>query len=83
MTETAKTRILIVDDHPLVRRALRDILEKESDLEVVGEAGDGREAVEMAGRFQPDIVIMDIGMPVMSGVEATSRSRRRNRSPRF
>jgi DNA-binding NarL/FixJ family response regulator len=66
-----KTRILLVDDHPLVRQALRDTLEKEPDLEVVAEAGDGREAIELTERHRPDILIMDINMPVLSGVEAT------------
>jgi len=65
------TKILLVDDHPLIRRALRDILEQESDLLVIGEAADGQEAVEMTGEHQPDVVIMDISMPVMSGVDAT------------
>jgi NarL family two-component system response regulator LiaR len=67
------TRILLVDDHPLVRQALRDVLAKESDLEVVGEADNGQEAIDMTERYQPDVVIMDIGMPVMTGVEATNR----------
>jgi DNA-binding NarL/FixJ family response regulator len=62
-----------VDDHPLVRRALRDILEKEPDLEVIGEAGDGLEALRMTADQRPDIVIMDISMPNMNGVEATKR----------
>lgn len=68
-----KTTILLADDHPLMRQALRDILEKEPDLEVVGEAGDGAEAVEMTTRVNPDVVIMDISMPVMNGVEATAQ----------
>jgi DNA-binding NarL/FixJ family response regulator len=71
--EPGKTRIVLVDDHPLVRRALRDILEKEADLEVVAEAGDGIQAIEMTEQHHPDIVIMDISMPRMSGVEATRR----------
>jgi two-component system, NarL family, response regulator LiaR len=66
-------RILLVDDHPLVRRALRDILEKEPDLRVIGEAGDGRQAIDMTLEHQPDIVIMDISMPVLNGVEATKQ----------
>ncbi len=66
-------RILLVDDHPLVRRALRDILEKEADLRVIGEAGDGQQAIEMTEEHQPDIVIMDISMPVLNGVEATKQ----------
>ena len=71
--QPGKTRIVLVDDHPLVRRALRDILEKEADLEVVAEAGDGVQAIEMTEQHHPDIVIMDISMPRMNGVEATRR----------
>ena len=76
--DTQMIRILLVDDHPLVRRALRDILEKESDLQVVGEAGDGRQAVDMTGELTPDIVIMDISMPVLNGVEATKQIKASN-----
>ncbi len=76
--EPQETRILLVDDHPLVRRALRDILEKEPDLHVVGEAGDGRQAIEMTEEHHPDIVIMDISMPVLNGVEATKQIKASN-----
>jgi NarL family two-component system response regulator LiaR len=72
-TEAGKIRILLVDDHPLVRRALRDILEREADFQVIGEAGDGLEALKMTEEFGPDIVIMDISMPNMNGVEATKQ----------
>jgi two-component system response regulator DegU len=77
-TPPERTRILLVDDHPLVRRAVRDILERELDLDVVGEAGDGLQAVEMTGRYDPDIVIMDISMPRMNGVEATKQIKASN-----
>jgi DNA-binding NarL/FixJ family response regulator len=76
--EPQEIRILLVDDHPLVRRALRDILEKEPDLHVIGEAGDGRQAIEMTGQHSPDIVIMDISMPVLNGVEATKQIKASN-----
>ncbi len=76
--ELQETRILLVDDHPLVRRALRDILEKEPDLHVVGEAGDGRQAIDMTEEHRPDIVIMDISMPVLNGVEATKQIKASN-----
>jgi DNA-binding NarL/FixJ family response regulator len=76
--EPQETRILLVDDHPLVRRALRDILEKEPDLHVVGEAGDGRQAIDMTKEHRPDIVIMDISMPVLNGVEATKQIKASN-----
>jgi len=71
--KSAGTKIMLVDDHPLICQALRDILEKEDDLKVIGEAGNGQEAIEMALEFRPDIVIMDISMPVLSGIEATKR----------
>jgi DNA-binding NarL/FixJ family response regulator len=76
--EKAQIRILLVDDHPLVRRALRDILEKESDLRVIGEAGDGLEALQMTEEHRPDIVIMDISMPNMNGVQATKQIKAAN-----
>ena len=63
--------LLIVDDQPLLRAGFRMILEAEDDLRVVGEAVDGRSAVEAARRLRPDVVLMDIRMPVMDGVEAT------------
>lgn len=64
-------RILLADDHVMVREGTRRILEKEADLQVVAEAGDGAEAVKMALREQPDIVVIDISMPVKNGIEAT------------
>ena len=66
-----KIRVLIADDQPLLRTGFRMILDAEPDIEVVGEAGDGREAVEAARSLRPDLVLMDIRMPVMDGVEAT------------
>ena len=64
-------RILLVDDEELVRAGFRLILESELDLEVVGEAGNGIEAVELTRKLDPDVVLMDIQMPVMNGLEAT------------
>ena len=69
----SKLRILIADDHGVVRKGLRFLLEQQADIEVAGEAGDGREAVRMAAELIPDIVIMDIAMPLMNGIEATAR----------
>ncbi|MDP3540304.1 MAG: response regulator transcription factor [Azonexus sp.] len=68
-----KQRVLLVDDHQMFRDALRTLLERLSDLEVVAEAGDGDEALRLAELTQPDIVCMDIGMPGMNGVETTRR----------
>ena len=66
-------RVLLVDDQQLVRIGFRMILRDEPDIEVVGEATDGRQALEQAARLRPDVVVMDIRMPVMDGVEATRR----------
>src|SRR5689334_11172476 len=63
-------RVLIVDDHALFRRGLEMVLAEEPDIEVVGEASDGAEAVEKAGQALPDVVLMDIRMPRSSGIEA-------------
>ncbi len=68
-----RIRILIADDHALVREGTRRILEREEDLEVVGEAADGEEAVALAGRLAPDVAVIDIGMPRVNGIEATRR----------
>jgi DNA-binding NarL/FixJ family response regulator len=72
-TRPDKIKILLADDHPLMRSALRDLIEQEEDLLVVGEAGDGSEAVGLTETLKPDVVIMDISMPVMNGVEATKK----------
>jgi two-component system, NarL family, response regulator NreC len=64
-------RILIAEDHTLVRKGFRHVLEAEDGFEVVAEAGDGRKAVELAAEYEPDVVIMDIGMPLLDGIEAT------------
>ncbi len=63
--------MLLVDDHVVMRQGLSHLLGMEPDIEVVGEASDGRTAVEMAGRLRPDVVMMDINMPGMDGIEAT------------
>ena len=64
-------RVLLVDDQTLVRAGFRALLDSEPDLEVVGEAVDGREAIQLARQHRPDVVLMDIRMPVMDGYEAT------------
>jgi DNA-binding NarL/FixJ family response regulator len=71
-------RVLIADDHGVMRKGLRLQLEQHEGIEVVGEASDGRDAVKMAGEMQPDLVIMDIGMPNLNGIEATAQIVKRN-----
>jgi DNA-binding NarL/FixJ family response regulator len=66
-----KLRILVVDDHEIFRRGLRYLLEKHESWEVCGEAWDGRKAVEMAKQLEPDVIVMDIGMPNLNGLDAT------------
>jgi DNA-binding NarL/FixJ family response regulator len=66
-------RILLADDHPVVRDGLRALLGREPDMTIVAEAADGREAVRLAEEQSPDVVIMDLGMPIMNGIEATRR----------
>jgi len=66
-------KVLLADDHGIIRQGLRSLLEKELDVQVVGEAEDGRMALEMARELVPDVIIMDITMPNLNGVEATKR----------
>ncbi|HKE22558.1 MAG TPA: response regulator transcription factor [Bryobacteraceae bacterium] len=71
-------RVLLADDHGVVRKGLRFLLERQPDMEIVGEAADGREAVRLAEATNPDIVIMDIAMPLLNGIEATAQLVKRN-----
>lgn len=69
----AKTRVLLAEDHPVVRQGLRKILESDAELEIVGEDGDGRGAVAAAKRLRPTVVVIDIDLPGLNGIEATSQ----------
>jgi DNA-binding NarL/FixJ family response regulator len=73
MSKANKISVLLVDDHALVRRGFRRILEDESDITVVGEAGDGAEAVTLATDLQPMVIVMDCAMPGMNGLDATRK----------
>jgi len=73
-----KIRILLADDHQLMRSGVRLMLEREADLSVVGEASDGREAVSMAKTLKPEVVVMDIGMPNLNGIEAAHQMTQEN-----
>jgi len=69
--ETDQVRVLLIDDHPIVRAGLRHVIEQGGRLLVVGEGKTGRDAVRLAGELRPDVVVMDISMPEMNGIEAT------------
>ncbi len=75
--QNAPIRVLIADDHAVLRQALRYLLESQQGVKVVGDASNGREAVEMAEKLQPDVVLMDTVMPGLNGIEATRQIRRR------
>ena len=66
------TRIVLADDHALVRDGIRSLLETESDLQVIGEASNGKEAIDLVGEVNPDILIIDIRMPIMNGIDAVA-----------
>jgi DNA-binding NarL/FixJ family response regulator len=69
--EPRPIRILVVDDHVIMRQGLAHLLKAQPDMDVVGEASDGQSAIIMARQFLPDVIVMDISMPIMSGLEAT------------
>jgi DNA-binding NarL/FixJ family response regulator len=68
-----KIRVLLADDHSVVRQGFRMILDAQPDMEIVGEARNGREAVELSAKLSPDVVVMDVAMPELNGIEATRR----------
>jgi DNA-binding NarL/FixJ family response regulator len=72
-----KIRLLLVDDHAVVRLGLRLMLQSEADIEILGEAGSAAEAIEAAERLSPDLILMDIGLPDLSGIDATREIKRR------
>ena len=73
---TEMIRVLIADDHPVVREGLRMLMDTEPNIELVGEASDGIEAVEMSNSLRPDVLLLDLMMPRMSGIEACRGGRR-------
>ncbi len=73
MSTNRKIRVIIADDHALVRKGFALILAREKDMEVVGEASNGREAVELAQQLQPEVVVIDVSMPELNGIEGTRR----------
>jgi NarL family two-component system response regulator LiaR len=75
-----KIRVLLAEDHVMVREGTREFIKREADMEVVGEAGDGEEAVKLAKELKPDVVVMDIAMPKLNGVEATKQIKELNPS---
>lgn len=75
MTDLETTRILLVDDHPMMRRGLRDLLDMEDDLVVVAEAGSGREALDQISAIDPDLILLDLNMPGMDGIETVRQLR--------
>jgi DNA-binding NarL/FixJ family response regulator len=79
---SAGIRVLLVDDHPMVRRALAEALSDEDDLTVVGECEDGSQVLVAAARLRPDVVLMDLSMPVMDGLAATEALRAAQSKPR-
>ncbi len=74
-------RILLADDHGIVRRGLKSLLESQPGLEVIGEAADGLEAVRLCGELSPDLLIVDISMPLMNGIEVASRAQKLDPAP--
>ncbi len=83
MSTTARIRVFVVDDHPVVREGLRAVLELRADCEVVGEAADGRAAIDGYDRLRPDVAILDIRLPIVGGIEAIAAIRALDPSARI
>ena len=66
-----RIKVMLVEDHVLVRQGTRELLDREQDLQVVAEAGDGKEAIHLASKYRPDVILMDIALPELNGIEAT------------
>jgi DNA-binding NarL/FixJ family response regulator len=73
-----KTKVLLAEDHIVVREGTRELIQRQPDMEVVGEASDGEEAVALTAKLRPDVVIMDIAMPKLNGIEATKQIKQHN-----
>jgi len=73
-----KIKVLLAEDHIIVREGTRDLIQRQPDMEIVGEAGDGEEAVELTAKLRPNVVIMDIAMPKLNGIEATKQIKQLN-----
>jgi NarL family two-component system response regulator LiaR len=81
--EMKKITILLAEDHVIVRESIRQSLEKVENFEVIGEAGDGEEAAAMVEKLHPNIVIMDISMPKLNGIEATKKIKEKHPAPSY
>ncbi len=76
MVKKSKTRVLLVDDHKIVRQSIKAILDAQEDIKIIGEAEDGRQAVEMVKKLKPDVIVIDFAMPKLNGLEATYKIKR-------